>query len=328
MACGAIDSNPPGMDDVDAGDDPDDEIDGGVDSPDAGTEVCNSQLATVGVPGPTIATMNADGSNLISLTNNPSDFPAWSPDGSKIAFQDSGSSELMVMNADGSGLQRLSLGRFPSWSPDGQSIAFQSRANAQDDISLINADGTGEVTLTSLGGTRPSWSPDGSKIVFTANRDGDNDIFAMNPDGTAQRNISANAVDDESPTISRDSAVVAFASNGALGLVNMDGTGSQTRALGGLVSSPRFSPDGTQIAYSAEENGTNNVVVRALDLTNPIIVGQGREPRWSPKSDAVAYISGESEPFQVAVADARAAASGIEITSDFRFRVEWSPCQQ
>ena len=105
--------------------------------------------------------MDSDGGNLRVLTAWPSDEwgPAWSPDGSRIAFS-SGRDGIMavwVMNADGSGAKRLSdvEGEYPTWSPDGSRIAFASSMGGQTpfgdpdyDVWVMNADGSGATNLT------------------------------------------------------------------------------------------------------------------------------------------------------------------------------------
>ena len=63
----------------------------------------------------------------------------------------------------------------PAWSPDGTQIAFTSnRPAANLDIYVMNADGTGQTRLTNNAARRPdpAWSPDGTKIAFTIDRDG------------------------------------------------------------------------------------------------------------------------------------------------------------
>jgi TolB protein len=122
--------------------------------------------------------MNADGSGKRRLTRKGAhNFnPAWSPEGKRIAFErgrkerepSSGAAGswgfgLYVMNADGSGQQRLTQGGSqPYWSPDGRKIAFVSNRDGNSDIHVMNADGSGRRNLTRAAGSResqPLWSP-------------------------------------------------------------------------------------------------------------------------------------------------------------------------
>ena len=115
--------------------------------------------------------MNADGTRPRMLVDIPVDNPgrrssdfAWSPDGRRIAFSQGyrGASEIFVVNADGSGLRKLTDNR-----------------RALD--------------------VNPVWSHDGSQIAFTSDRDGNSEIYVMDADGSNQRNVSQSPVDDFSP---------------------------------------------------------------------------------------------------------------------------------
>jgi Tol biopolymer transport system component len=97
--------------------------------------------------------------------------PAWSPDGSRIAFMtysDSGTADIHLINADGTnrvGVTNDSQFDWqPAWSPDGSRIAFVRDA----DVFTMNADGTNLVRLTTHRlAAFPSWSPDGLYIAYT-----------------------------------------------------------------------------------------------------------------------------------------------------------------
>src|SRR4029079_17185551 len=109
--------------------------------------------------------------------------PAWSPDGTKIAFE-SFCPDVYTMNADGTGLTRLTFtGRCddpsgniysgaPTWSPDGSEIAFVSNRDGgvrgDPELYKMNADGTNQTRLTDddVFEQSPAWSPDGTKIAF------------------------------------------------------------------------------------------------------------------------------------------------------------------
>ena len=194
-----------------------------------------------------IYTMNADGTSLKRLTNNPTNdaFPSGSPDGKKIAFtrganvdeinnninpaQTSDSPGIYIMNADGTGLTRLTDNNMdiqPSWSPDGKKIVFvkyviefaqstkgldggnNNNGNILPTYGLITnreiytmnaADGSNQTRLThnSAIDDSPSWSPDGKKIVFVrfeVNKDGptkDAEIYTRNAaDGSNQTRLT------------------------------------------------------------------------------------------------------------------------------------------
>jgi Tol biopolymer transport system component len=179
--------------------------------------------------------VNADGSGLTNLSNNPSDQeaftsnpsadgPVWSPDSSRIRFTSvrDGSLDLYVMNADGSGVTRLTnVARlthnpavdesiwFPSptggpvWSPDGSRIAFiaDRPGDGNGAIYVVNADGSGLTNLSNSPGSDGvgAWSLDGSRIAFTSNRDGNTEIYVVNADGSGFTNLTNNPGEDGGP---------------------------------------------------------------------------------------------------------------------------------
>ena len=156
-------------------------------------------------------------------------FPSWSPDGKKIAFDNGGQFEgdVFVINDDGGRLKQLTFDPLPNtpksqrnirpdWSPDGKKIAFTSRRNGNDEIYVMDADGTNLINLTNNGAAdnAPNWSPKDangdSKIVFQSNRGGNVDIYVMNADGTAQTRLTTFHGRDLDPDWSPDGTQIAF----------------------------------------------------------------------------------------------------------------------
>ena len=130
--------------------------------------------------------------------------PTWSPDGMRIAFTSKaeGDWQVYVMNADGSGITRLTniVGGAirPAWSPDGQLIAFE----AYGDILVMNPDGGNVTNLTNdgRGNGAPCWSPDGTSIAFQSHRDNNAEIHIMSSNGYGQQNLTNNPANDWEPS--------------------------------------------------------------------------------------------------------------------------------
>ena len=233
-----------------------------------------------------IYVMNADGSGQENLTRQPASDsnPAWSPDGRAIAFVQKKctggrrdppcatayETSLYVVNADGSGLRRLTTRRArlfnPSWSADGTTIRYGR--------SLVNADGSGSSELPRNVPLAGAWSPDGQRIAvvqvahsFAETRNPTKlGLFVMNADGSNARRVAAKATWGE-PAWSPDGRRIAFrrydrqpqvvpgrvvrsAGPSDLFVVNADGSG--LRRLTRNAENLRWfawSPDGRTIAF-------------------------------------------------------------------------------
>ena len=187
-----------------------------------------------------LATMNPDGTGITDLHVNGFD-PSVSPDGTKIAFcslRDDQYSQIYVMNADGTGQNRLtkvSTGDAcgPVWSYDGKKIAFYAfslpHPSRNPAIWVMDSDGANQKRLTEHG-LSPTWSPDNRQIGFASNRAGKFQIFAMNSDGTNVRRLTDDKGEDSSPAWAPDGASIVFVSDRegehpALFLMGADGSG-------------------------------------------------------------------------------------------------------
>jgi Tol biopolymer transport system component len=134
--------------------------------------------------------MNGDGTGVTRVTtvfraiNN----PAWSPDGSKIAFValTGGDIDLYSVHPDGTGLAPILVGDglpgYPAWSPDGTEIAIRLVGDAfPEAVYTVRPDGTGLTRRSPIGTLfGPDWSPDGSMIAY----DESNSIAVINRDGS------------------------------------------------------------------------------------------------------------------------------------------------
>ena len=252
-----------------------------------------------------IYVMNPDGSEQTRLTTNAGldVSPAWTPDGSKIAFASdrdgTGSTEIYVMNADGSEpTRRTTNAAFddsPTWSPDGSKIAFMSDRDGNFEIYVMNADGSEQTRLTTnvAQDNSPTWSPDGSKIAFMSRRDDGNfEIYVMNANGSEQTRLTTDIDVDDSPAWSPDGSKIAFASGRDLDTVNpeiyvMNADGSeQTRLTTNAASddSPTWSPDGSKIAFMSNRDGNSEIYVMNANgrVQANLTVGSGvdERPDW------------------------------------------------
>jgi TolB protein len=219
---------------------------------------------------PQIAVIEPDGTGRTALTHSAhrANFdPAWSADGTKIAFDTAAKGSppaLRTMNADGSG-QALVVSmsstyvdiEHPSWSPDGTKIAFCAiNQHSHAKIFTVAADGlTAPVKLSPKGedDCLPDWSPDGTTIVFDSfPASGPLEIWTMDADGSNRAKIGKGVT----PSWSADGTQIAFTKPAGkrydVFVMNADGSGitQVTSTARRWEFNPVFSPDGTEIAFS------------------------------------------------------------------------------
>jgi Tol biopolymer transport system component len=184
-----------------------------------------------------ICVMNADGSNITSLTDTRTDgSPAWSPDGTKIAFHSTreGYSHIYFISPDGGAVTRLNV----------------------NDESL-------------LAESSPTWSPDGTRVAFVGDTETSSDIYTATLDGTVTRVTNSDSL-KRSPAWSPDGAHIAFDTLKAIHVVNVGG-GAETvlASTGDSNETPSYSPDGTRIAFRRQttfRDEANNIVDRRISI--------------------------------------------------------------
>jgi len=154
-------------------------------------------------------------------------------------------------------------------------ILFTSTRDGQEEIYVMNPDGTGQTNLTRHPAAESfaAWSPDGTKVAFRSNRDGNLAIYIMDANGSNQTRLTTAAAADTHPCWSPDGRKIAFRSDrdGNPEIYVMDADGSnQTRLTfsPGYDTSPSWSPDGTKIAFDTTRDGNWEIYVMDADGTN------------------------------------------------------------
>jgi Tol biopolymer transport system component len=150
-----------------------------------GDRVC---FALPAANGQEIVSVGRDGKDRKTLASGGiNNWPAYSPDGTRIAFCSSrdGEFDLYTMAADGSDVKRVAklegMQMRPCWSPDGTRLAFTWNRDGNYDVYTINLDGTNLVRLTDHAerDDYAAWHPDGKSVAFVGERAGKFDLYTV-----------------------------------------------------------------------------------------------------------------------------------------------------
>jgi hypothetical protein len=211
-------------------------------------------------------------------------------------------------------------------------IAFVSNRDGNDEIYVMNPDGSNQRRLTNTPGEdwHPAWSPDGTRILFQCMSGGTFNVCMINADGSGYTQITNWTKDDglaQRPVWSPDGSkiVVTRELAGGQKLIVMNADGSNQREIVSLGRDPSWSPDGTKIAFIRWESGGLQIWTVSPDGSNEKMLTQGDHehmyPTWSPDGSQIAF---EYDHAHVAVMGAGGGPPRI-VADKGSYNLSWSP---
>jgi len=243
---------------------------------------------------------DSDGYNeqVVLAQNEPIMSPAWSPDGSHLAYVSFETGHAVVYVQSLYTNQRVVLANFrgsnsaPAWSPDGKQMALVLTRDGSSQIYLARPDGSDirRITFSGAIDTEPNFSPDGQYLLFTSDRGGSPQIYRMPVKGGSTERLTFGEGANFSPRHSPDgkSFVFAHRNNGRFYITMQDFQSGQMSLLteGGWEKKPSFAPNGKLILFASEGRGRGILATVSSDgrVKQHMFTqsGDAREPVWGP----------------------------------------------
>jgi TolB protein len=225
--------------------------------------------------------------------------PAWSPDGTRLAYVsfESGNSAVYIQNI-ATGARELVSARkgingAPAFSPDGTKLALMLSYVGNPEIFVMDVASRAltQITHNFSIDTEPEWTPDGQNLVFTSDRSGKPQLYQIAATGGTPQRLTFQGEYNSNASIGYQGKRIAMVQgNGNVyRIAIMDrGLGGQVRLVspGNMDESPSFAPNASMLLYAASEGPRGVLYAVSADgrVRQRLILSDGdvREPAWGP----------------------------------------------